>query len=60
MEHAILQSRNRNYRNCARVEMLYLVSTPDVESALRNVEGNSLSVTMGEATSFCRSSMSSG
>ena len=38
----------------------YLVSTPEVERALRNVDGNSVSVTMGEATSFWRSSISSG
>ena len=38
----------------------YFVSTPEVDKAFKNVDGNSLSVTMGEATSFWRSSISSG
>lgn len=62
VKYTVLQPQHENVMD-HRIEnkpLSYLVSTPEVDRAFRNVEGNSFSVTIGEATSFWRSSISSG
>ena len=59
MKHAVLQPR-QDLDNMFKNRKSYFVSTPEVDKAFKNVDGNSLSVTMGDATSFWRSSISSG